>query len=405
MLMKSDTLWMNTLKNLIDERHMILPEHIPALFKEELTTSILPFWLKHGLDPVYGGMLTGLGRDGSLLESDKSIWFQGRAAWTFATAYRVARKNEEYLSVAKSCLDFLKTHGQDDDGRFFFRVSREGNPVIKRSRYVFSELFAALGGAAYARTTGEDSSWAETIFDQALGTVEKGRLQPKFLRPSEGFALPMIVIAVAQELRAGNPKRTKHYNALIDQLIEKIQRLFVNEEHRCVLEQTGIDGKPQFDHFEGRLLNPGHAIEGAWFIMKEARLRSDRDDYFSLGKKMLDWMWEWGWDREYGGIISFRDVLGHPSHEYWHDMKFWWPQTEAVIATLLAYHQTGDDHYLTLFNQAYDWALRHFKDERYGEWYGYLHRDGSLSVDLKGNLYKGPFHIPRMFLEGIELFS
>ncbi len=86
-------------------------------------------------------------------------------------------------------------------------------------------------------------------------------------------------------------------------------------------------------------------------------------------------------------------------------MKFWWPQTEAVIATLLAYHQTGDDHYLTLFNQAYDWALRHFKDERYGEWYGYLHRDGSLSVDLKGNLYKGPFHIPRMFLEGIELFS
>ena len=68
-------------------------------------------------------------------------------------------------------------------------------------------------------------------------------------------------------------------------------------------------------------------------------------------------------------------------------------QTEAVIATLHAYHQTNDGHYLKLFNQAYDWALRHFK-VTYGEWYGYLHRDGSLSVDLKGNIYKGPSMFP-----------
>lgn len=383
---------------------MIPTEHIPSLFKEELTTSILPFWLKHGLDPIHGGILTGLGRDGTLLESDKSIWFQGRAAWTFATAYRVAEKNEDYLLAAKSCLDFLKSHAQDTDGRFFFRVSRSGEPIIKRSRYIFSELFAALGSAAYSRAVDEEPVWAETIFTQALKTLEGDILQPKFLRKSEGFALPMIIIVVAQELRAANPKRSDYYDSLIATLIEKIERLFINEENQCVLEQTGIDGVPQFDHFEGRMLNPGHAIEGAWFIMKEAKIQNN-SSYFDLGKKMLDWMWEWGWDKEDGGIIYFKDALGHPPYEYWHDMKFWWPQTEAVIATLFAYQQSGDEHYLTHFNQIYEWTLKHFKDEEHGEWYGYLHKNGSLSVDLKGNMFKGPFHIPRMFLEGIELFS
>ncbi len=383
---------------------MIPTEHIPSLFKEELTTSILPFWLKHGLDPNHGGILTGLGRDGKLLESDKSIWFQGRAAWTFATAYRVAEKNEDYLLAAKSCLDFLKSHAQDTDGRFFFRVSRSGEPIIKRSRYIFSELFAALGSAAYSRAVDEEPVWAETIFTQALKTLEGDILQPKFLRKSEGFALPMIIIVVAQELRAANPKRSDYYDSLIATLIEKIERLFINEENQCVLEQTGIDGVPQFDHFEGRMLNPGHAIEGAWLIMKEAKIQNN-SSYFDLGKKMLDWMWEWGWDKEDGGIIYFKDALGHPPYEYWHDMKFWWPQTEAVIATLFAYQQSGDEHYLTHFNQIYEWTLKHFKDEEHGEWYGYLHKNGSLSVDLKGNMFKGPFHIPRMFLEGIELFS
>jgi N-acylglucosamine 2-epimerase len=383
---------------------MIPTEHIPSLFKEELTTSILPFWLKHGLDPIHGGILTGLGRDGTLLESDKSIWFQGRAAWTFATAYRVAEKNEDYLLAAKSCLDFLKSHAQDTDGRFFFRVSRSGEPIIKRSRYIFSELFAALGSAAYSRAVGEEPVWAEAIFAQALKTLEGDLLEPKFLRKSEGFALPMIIIVVAQELRAANPKRSDYYDSLIATLIEKIERLFINEENQCVLEQTGIDGVPQFDHFEGRMLNPGHAIEGAWFIMKEAKIQNN-SSYFDLGKKMLDWMWEWGWDKEDGGIIYFKDALGHPPYEYWHDMKFWWPQTEAVIATLFAYQQSGDEHYLTHFNQIYEWTLKHFKDEEHGEWYGYLHKNGSLSVDLKGNMFKGPFHIPRMFLEGIELFS
>ena len=57
---------------------------------------------------------------------------------------------------------------------------------------------------------------------------------------------------------------------------------------------------------------------------------------------MLDWMWRRGWDEEYGGLFYFRDLRGLPVQDYWHDMKFWWPQCEAIIATQLAWTLTGD---------------------------------------------------------------
>ena len=60
--------------------------------------------------------------------------------------------------------------------------------------------------------------------------------------------------------------------------------------------------------------------------------------------------------------------------EYWHDMKFWWPQNETIIASLLAWHITGDEKYAKMHELAHNWAYKHFPDEEYGEWYGYLHR-------------------------------
>ena len=46
---------------------------------------------------------------------------------------------------------------------------------------------------------------------------------------------------------------------------------------------------------------------------------------------------------------------------------------------------------------AHDWSFRHFADAEYGEWYSSLHRDGSVSIPLKGHLSKGGFHVPRMY--------
>ena len=84
-------------------------------------------------------------------------------------------------------------------------------------------------------------------------------------------------------------------------------------------------------------------------------------------------------------------------------MKFWWPQCETVIASLYAYQATGDEKYLEMHRKAHEYAYSHFPDPEFGEWYGYLHRDGTVAQPAKGNLFKGPFHIPRMMMIASEL--
>jgi N-acylglucosamine 2-epimerase len=111
---------------------------------------------------------------------------------------------------------------------------------------------------------------------------------------------------------------------------------------------------------------------------------------------MLDWMWERGWDEEFGGLLYFVGVDGKPVQEYWHDMKFWWPHNETIIATLMAYRLTGEKKYSNWHQKIHNWSFNHFADQEYGEWFGYLRRDGQVSNRSKGNLWKGPFHLPRM---------
>ena len=64
----------------------------------------------------------------------------------------------------------------------------------------------------------------------------------------------------------------------------------------------------------------------------------------------------------------------------------------------MAYQQTGKEEYLNKFEMVHDYAFSHFRDMEYGEWYGYLRKDGTVSKDLKGSIFKGPFHYPRCLM-------
>jgi N-acylglucosamine 2-epimerase len=366
-------------------------------YRDGLMDDTVPFWFPRAVDTEHGGFLHCFDRDGSLLDTDKSVWVQGRIAWMLLTLYNTVEKRPEWLEWARGGLEFIDRHCFDTDGRMFFHVTRDGRPIRKR-RYAYSESFAAIAYAAYARATGCDRSAtrARELFDQfTRWNFTPGLMPPKFAdtRPMIGMGPRMITIVTAQELRA-NLGEDPALNGWIDRCIDEIQRWFVKPDIRCVMESVGPDGEI-LDHFDGRMLNPGHAIEGAWFIMHEGKYRNDTG-LVRLGCDMLDWMWERGWDSEYGGIFYFRDVHDKPVQEYWHDMKFWWPHDETIIATLLAWQLTGDQKYARMHRLVHDWSHRHFADPKHGEWYGYLHRDGRVSVPLKGNLWKSFFHHPRM---------
>ena len=280
----------------------------------------------------------------------------------------------------------------------WFHVTRTGQPIRKR-RYAFSEAFAGIAYGEYARATGSDeyAQKARRICHRFIEhTPTPTGVQPKYtdVRPTKALGFPMITIATCQELR--DSIDLPEADEWIERSIDEIHRDFLKPDIQCVMETVGPQGEI-YDHFDGRTLNPGHAIEGAWFILKEGQLRGDQG-LVTLGCTMLDWMWERGWDKQYGGLFYFVDLKGLPVQEYWHDMKFWWPQNEAIIATLLAYTLTNDPKYARWHGMIHDWAFTRFPDPEHGEWYGYLHRDGRVSTPLKGNLWKGPFHLPRMLL-------
>lgn len=117
-------------------------------YKNDLLTDILPFWLKYGIDHENGGYFTCLDRDGSLLDTNKSVWFQGRFAFILAYAYNNLEKQAEWLEACKNGIDFIEKYCFDTDGRMFYEVTKTGTPVRKR-RYVFSETFAAIAMAQY----------------------------------------------------------------------------------------------------------------------------------------------------------------------------------------------------------------------------------------------------------------
>ena len=372
-------------------------ERFRNIYRDGLLDDTIPFWIRHSIDREFGGFLFSVDRDGSLLDTDKGMWQTCRFTWMLATLYNRVEKRPEWLELALHGIDFIGKHGFDSDGRMFFHLTREGLPIRKR-RYVFTETFASIAYAALYKATGEKqyAARARELFEIVMKHFNNpGLSTPKFTttRPMKGLANPMISIVTAQELRENLDD--PGYTGTIDKFIEEIQRDFMKPEYEAVLESVGSNGE-FLDHFDGRLLCPGHAIEAAWFILYEARIRGTDTALIRLGTKILDWMWEIGWDKEYGGILYYRDVKGLPVQEYWQDMKFWWPQNETIIATLLAYQLTGDRKYEKWHDMIHEWVYRHFPDPEHGEWFGYLHRDGRISVPLKGNLWKGPFHIPRM---------
>lgn len=373
-------------------------------YQDDLKENILPFWLKHGLDRVHGGVYTCVDRDGTLIDSTKSVWFQGRFGFICAYAYNNIEANEEWLRASKSCVDFIEQHCFDTDGRMYFEVTAEGKPVRKR-RYVFSECFAAIAMSEYAIASG-DRSYAQkalTLFKQILHFINtKGILEPKYCEGVEmqGHSITMILINTAARIREAIP--AVELDEQISLSIETLQRYFIHPEFEALLETVGPNGE-FIDTIIGRTINPGHCIETAWFLLEEAKYRGGDPQLTEVAVKILDWSWKWGWDKESGGLINFRDCKGLPVQDYSQDMKFWWPQTEAIIATLYAYEATGEERFLHMHQLVSDWTYAHFPDAEYGEWYGYLHRDGTVAQPAKGNIFKGPFHIPRMMIKGFML--
>ena len=367
------------------------------IYRRELFDRVVPFWLRHSLDQEHGGQFNSLDRDGRVFDSDKAMWLQGRALWMFAKLYNEVEPRADWLEAARLIYDFLMRCGFDRDGRMFFSVTADGRPLRKR-RYLFTETFAVIGTAEYARATGDAAALQRAIDTYRLVVDhlrDPSKLESKVFpqtRRAKAHNVSMIMLATTQELRLAAPGDPL-YTQVIDEALDQILNIFLDEDADAVFEVMGADNRrldtvdwPQAD------AGPRHGIGRLCAARGDRARRFDADPAGAEDDRLLDGA---RLGREYGGLLYFVDVEGAPPTQLEWDMKLWWPHAEALYALLLAYHISGDGKYAQWFELMQAWTFAHFSDPEYGGWYGYLHRDGSLSTPLKGGMWKGFFHTPR----------
>jgi N-acylglucosamine 2-epimerase len=380
-----------------------------AVYRRGLLEDVIPWWEARFIDEECGGYLPYRDADGTLLSTDKPVWGLARSVWMWSRLHHAVEARDDWLAVARHGLDFLLAHGFDADGRMFWRLTRDGRPLIQR-RYLFTECFGVIALAEFARAAGEEEhlAGARELFRRVLHYHQTlGLLAPKVIpttRRLKGHAMPMILLNVSQILREIDPENATLYDDVIGESIQEVLGHFLKPEKRCLLETVLADGSI-LDTPEGRTVNPGHAIETSWFLMHEARHRGNDRELIAQATRILEWSLEIGWDREFGGILYFVDCDGKPPEPYEHDMKLWWPHTEALYATLLAHHLTGEARWAEWYERLHAYTFAHFPDREHGEWFGYLHRDGTVASPVKGNHWKGPFHLPRMQLLACSLLE
>ena len=378
-----------------------------AWIREELDRCV-NFWLKNGMDSVHGGVYTCLDRTGKIFSTDKSVWMQGRCGWIFAFLCSRYGVKPEWLAASKSCLDFMEKYciNRGAGDRMYFTVTEDGQPLRQR-RYCFSEAFYAMANAEYYGVTGEKECLdrARRAYDLYWelnhGMADPTGLGPKTIpetRTGRSFGIPMIYLNVTSVLMRVDPEHRKLYEERAKSCVDDIFAYHVHPELKCVLENVGPNGEARLNYTEGRIVNPGHDIEGVWFLLEQAA-RTNDPSLVEKAETIFNWAITAGWDKEYGGLLYFVDCLGKPPEAYEHDMKLWWPHDEILIASLMLYRDTGKQEYLDWFYKTLDYSKAHFSDPEYGEWYGYLRRDGKPTEPAcKGSTFKGPFHLPRMLI-------
>ena len=366
------------------------------LYKDNLLNSVIPFWKKYSLDNKYGGYFTCLNRDGEVYDTDKFMWLQCRQVWTFSMLYQNVQQDAEWLKIAEDGADFIRKYGRDENKDWYFSLTREGKPLTQAYN-IFSDCFATMAFAQLSKANGnqQDAAIARETFERILERQNnpKGKYSKAYpgTRNLQGFSLPMILCNLVLEIE--HLLTREQVNETLDHGVKTVMDVFYQADRGIILENVDPEGN-FVDCFEGRLVNPGHGLEAMWFILDIAERRNDRTLMDRCVEIILSTL-EFGWDKKFGGIFYFLDASGHPPQQLEWDQKLWWVHIEAMIAALKAYQLTSNEKALAWFEKLHHYTWNHFVDETYGEWYGYLNRQGQVLLPLKGGKWKGCFHVPR----------
>jgi len=414
-------------------------EYINSLlpfYRHHTEKVILPFW-ESALDHKNGGIYTCFTNQGDrLINTDKYSWSQGRYLWLWSKIAPMISSNKLQsepgvsLGHLHKTVQFLEQHALLDNGNCAFLLSETGEkkesiPGEGYDTSIYADCFIAMGFAAYAELF-KDLDRLETaveLYKNISGRIRSGKYRSEPYPIPVGYrahSIPMILLNVAREL-ADVAETFLHpvYEEMYQDSIVYMNDIMMNfrqPDHSIaefVSEESSNENTLMLRH-----RNPGHTIESMWFVMQTAQ-KAGRSDYIQKASQSIKKAVESGWDVDFDGLFRFVDREdGKPKGEKMHssyefmitdtwDMKLWWPHSEALYATLLAFSLTRNEFMLELHKKIHKYTFRTFPnpDKITGEWIQIRDRRGKPLDKVAALPVKDPFHILRSLVLIQELLD
>ncbi|MGC9317748.1 MAG: AGE family epimerase/isomerase [Armatimonadota bacterium] len=379
-------------------------------YRDQLLDDIVPWWMEHAIDWENGGICTFIEDDGTVASTDKYMWSQLRALYVWSALHNRIDERPEWLDVARNVYDFVLEHGRDEQGRWNYWVTAEGE-VVEGPTSIYSDGFAIMGMTEFARATGEQEP-----IDVALETYESAR---------ERLAKPGSYLTAPYEVPAG--AKAHGVSMIFSNVFYELGRFLDDEEimeagyehalqvmdhfrrpdRMLLLEYVSLDGE-ELDSPEGRVVVPGHAIESMWFQMHIFDHRGE-PERIRQAIDCVQWHVGAAWDPMWGGLVLglHADWDGAPAWEHY-DKKFWWVHTETLYSLLLSYYHCREQWALDWYDRVHEWTFDHFPLPEYGEWSMRLTERGERPEGLLSLLpmpVKDPFHTPRAMMMCIDVLE
>jgi mannobiose 2-epimerase len=372
---------------------------------------LLPFWQKYASDPVYGGFITHLDRQGNIYDdSFKTAAMQARMVYGFSVGYELTG-NPEHARLAREGIRFLAEHFWDGEhGGWYQDVYRDGR-VRTPYKHSFGQAYILLGLAECYRLTHEPAAleYAKRTYEvlerrlwdpQNLGYYEACYSDWRMKSTAKTICIQLDMFIAVMALY-GITHDQAHL-ARARQLANLISTRMLDRHNGGLLERFSREWIYQPVPVRDQLWI-AHCLKGAWLLLEMDRLTGERN-YLGVARTLVDYCLRNGWDGRYGGF--YQHVFRHgrvASGE-----KIWWTQCEGMQALLLLHSFGGEEIYLDYFRRLADFAFNNFFDSEFGEWVTSCHPDGAVKDAHKGGAWKAAYHTVQMcysvqaYLSGME---
>ncbi len=320
-------------------------------YRKDLFERYLPFMDRYGIDHDLGGFTCTLDHDGTLVHTDKHMWYQGRGLWVYSYLYNHFG-GDQYLEIARKTQQFILQYGYDGKGGWYTNLTGDGAPNGKVDDRGYTGLFIAEGLQEYYRATGDRTSLERstqvlwdmlTILDDPGRNINEGYV-PVSYPGMRTLGSHMVLILILTQILS------QHAAPDLDKLAERVRDAIINRfwnpDYRLLNEVLAHDYSRQDDANED-FIYLGHAIETMWMMLLEAIRLGDRA-LFDLTAHRFQRHVEAAWDDVYGGVLRAMSVHGSYAFD-----KVLWAQEEVLIGTMILIEHTDSEWPVFWFDRMY----------------------------------------------------